>query len=206
MAGNTVLFRPADFHWRRQSRTTSTTWARFNVDDGPGFGAEITNVQSTAWWGRISPLTSPTLKKALAATRTPTPHPFSPTTVMPRKSPSSNSLTRRVRSPEVNSGYVLDNVTATGFEDILLGDFNFDGTIDVADYTILQDNFGTGTTFGEGDLNFDGTVGLDDFIALKAAFNAPAGAAAVPEPAGRFSLLGIASVALLLRRRRLRSK
>ena len=103
-----------------------------------------------------------------------------------------------------NSGYILDNVLATGFEDLLQGDFNFDGAINFADYLILSDNFGTGTTFSQGDFDFNGVVGLADFIGLKAAFNAQgqaATAASVPEPSSVL-LLGIAGVALLLKRRR----
>ena len=120
-------------------------------------------------------------------------------------SPHGEKLQRRIGEIDTISKLMKHRVKTEDKNVILLGDFNFDGTIDFADYTVLQNNFGTGTTFGEGDFNFDGVVGLADFIALKAAFNAPAGAAAVPEPAG-FSLLGIASVALLLRRRRLRGK
>ncbi len=45
----------------------------------------------------------------------------------------------------------------------LNGDFNRDGTVDLADFGILRAGMGTGTTFGQGDANGDGTVNLADF-------------------------------------------
>lgn len=101
-----------------------------------------------------------------------------------------------------NSGYILDEILVTSLGEILFGDFDSNGTIDVDDFSILAMNLGTGTEFGDGDFNFDGRVDLVDFVGLKAAFNAqPAGAAAVPEPTSAVLGLGLISL-LCLRRRR----
>ncbi len=73
---------------------------------------------------------------------------------------------------------------ALGFTEVSPGDFNSDGVVDLADFTILVENFHTtGATFAQGDNNFSGTVDLADFLAFRKLFvaNNPA-AAAVPEP------------------------
>ncbi len=101
-----------------------------------------------------------------------------------------------------NSGYFLDNVLITGFEEILLGDFNGNGSLDFADFLIFTNNFGTASS--DGDFNFDGVVDGQDWLGFKNAYvNAnPSGAQAVPEPAG----VGLLTFALLtglsIRRRR----
>lgn len=83
-----------------------------------------------------------------------------------------------------NSGWFLDNVLVTGFEEIIQGDFDFNGTIEFADFLLLAANFGEKTSVG--DYDFNGVVDLADFAQLKAAFGAagePVSAASVPEPA-----------------------
>jgi hypothetical protein len=75
------------------------------------------------------------------------------------------------------------------------GDFNEDGTVDLADFQILVSNYRTGTTFAEGDFTFDGVVDLRDFLGFRQTFNAASmGGAPVPEPNG----LGLAFVAATL--------
>jgi hypothetical protein len=103
-----------------------------------------------------------------------------------------------------NSGYLLDNVLVTGFDELLQGDFNFDGVLDAADFNILADNFGTGTTLERGDFNFDGRVDLTDFASLKAAAQGQASTAAVPEPSS-LVLVTLAAAALLMAGRRART-
>ena len=84
------------------------------------------------------------------------------------------------------------------------GDFNWDDTVDFADFLVLANNFGEGTKFAQGDMNGDNAVDLHDFAEFFPLLQAasPAGAAAVPEPSS-LSLVGIAVVSLLqLARRR----
>ncbi len=67
------------------------------------------------------------------------------------------------------------------------GDFNEDGTVDLADYEILKANFNTDARFRQGDMDFSGRVDLRDFTAFVEVFNA--NAAAVPEPGTLWLLL-----------------
>ena len=101
-----------------------------------------------------------------------------------------------------NSGYMLDEIRVTGFEEILQGDFDFNGKIEFADFLAIANNFGTASA--QGDFDFDGDVDLHDWVGFKAAYdaaNAPAGAAAVPEPSS-LTLLCLASLVALIGRRR----
>lgn len=85
---------------------------------------------------------------------------------------------------------------------LLDGDFNEDGTIDLADFTIMRENFYTDGTFAQGDFDLNGSVDLLDFIGFRRAFllQQPA-SASVPEPSS-ISLFGLAGTLLLVRRRR----
>ncbi len=97
----------------------------------------------------------------------------------------------------------------------LPGDYNLDGTVDAADYTVWRDNLGTSNVAADG--NNDGTVDSLDYNVWRSNFGASANASlgvtsgAVPEPSsvaiGLLSLLGFAygrkkvsgTVSLLLR-------
>ncbi|TWT85545.1 hypothetical protein Pla123a_03520 [Posidoniimonas polymericola] len=75
----------------------------------------------------------------------------------------------------------------------LAGDFNNDGMVDAADYTVWRDGFGT--TYDQSD--------YDDWAANYGATSAPSAAAgAVPEPATGLCCLTAAALVVGLRRRR----
>ncbi|TWU00540.1 hypothetical protein Pla108_14920 [Botrimarina colliarenosi] len=76
---------------------------------------------------------------------------------------------------------VLLSVFATG--DPLDGDYNGDGVVNAADYTVWRDNEGSTTeTAADGDGN--GTVGPEDYDLWAANYGATTMSVAVPEPAG----------------------
>ncbi len=87
---------------------------------------------------------------------------------------------------------------------LINGDFNGDGTLDVADFQVLVANYRTGTTYAEGDFTTDGVVDLRDFVGFRLAFEAAAaGGAAVPEPSAMIlAMMALAAFAKTFRRRR----
>jgi len=80
----------------------------------------------------------------------------------------------------------------------LLGDFNLDGSIDLADYDILLANFRTGREFTEGNINLSGVVDFKDFLQFADVFAAAnPGGAAVPEPSSIvLAVLGLVGLCL----------
>jgi hypothetical protein len=88
-----------------------------------------------------------------------------------------NSLT----AEQYNSG--VQAIGLAALQPPLPGDANLDGKVDLSDFGILKQNFGTGTGRPQGDFNADGQVDLSDFGILKENFGR-ASAAAVPEPTG----------------------
>ncbi|MEL7238540.1 MAG: dockerin type I domain-containing protein, partial [Planctomycetota bacterium] len=54
---------------------------------------------------------------------------------------------------------------------VLAGDANRDRTVNLADFLILRQNFGSGSLFADGDFNYDGDVNLADFLTLRENFN-----------------------------------
>jgi probable HAF family extracellular repeat protein len=95
---------------------------------------------------------------------------------------------------ETESWYVDLNAT------LIPGDANGDGKVDLSDFGILKDNFGSGTTLAEGDFNADTKVDLSDFGILKNNFGST-GALFVPEPS-TFLLAALAGIGMLAVRRR----
>lgn len=88
---------------------------------------------------------------------------------------------------------------------LLDGDTDFNGTVNIGDFSVLGARFNTAATrWSEADFNFDGSTTIGDFSLLAANFNlvAPGDGmrAAVPEPTA-VSLLALGAVALMRRRR-----
>ncbi|TWT78326.1 hypothetical protein Pla123a_11170 [Posidoniimonas polymericola] len=88
---------------------------------------------------------------------------------------------------------------------ILTGDYNLDGVVDAADYTVWRDADGTSVVAGSGaDGNGDGVVDSGDYLVWKTHYgessgSAPGSAAIAPEPAA-LGLLLAASIGVLSRR------
>ncbi|WP_442485277.1 lamin tail domain-containing protein [Aeoliella sp. SH292] len=104
---------------------------------------------------------------------------------------------------DVGSPGVFIPITDTA----LAGDFNDDGVVNLADYTVWRDNLGAdeSTIFPTGTGDASGVVDAGDYALWKSNFglsngsgSLAAGAAAVPEPSTLvlFGLLGIAAVAV----------
>ena len=72
-------------------------------------------------------------------------------------------------SVEDAAGNVLESDVNFGFF-VLAGDANRDRKVDLSDFAILRNNFGTDSTFSQGDFNYDGRVDLADFAMLRASF------------------------------------
>ncbi len=78
----------------------------------------------------------------------------------------------------------------------LAADANKDGTVNFADYQVLEAHFGlTDQTVDTGDFNGDGLVSFADYQVLEAGFGQ-----SIPEP-GTLSLLALGGLALIRRRR-----
>lgn len=91
----------------------------------------------------------------------------------------------------------------------LVGDTNFDGTVNLTDLLTLLNNYGeSGKDWQDGDFNYDGTVNLTDLLALlnnygqsaSLADSSLSGSQVAPEPA-TFGFLSLGFAALLTRRR-----
>lgn len=84
--------------------------------------------------------------------------------------------------PEV--GFTGTFVATYSLEQPLIGDYNEDGTVNAADYTVWRDNVGATDALPNDDIG--GLIGTDHYNQWKAAFGNPgseSGSAAVPEPA-----------------------
>jgi glucosylceramidase len=89
------------------------------------------------------------------------------------------------RQPSNQSGAVHVDLASLGLFDGLLGDYNGDGIVNAADYSVWRNNLGSLTALANDDTP---GVGQDDYVRWKAHFGDSAGSAsitnaAVPEPA-----------------------
>jgi thiol-disulfide isomerase/thioredoxin len=95
----------------------------------------------------------------------------------------------------------IDSVLKVPEPVFLFGDANRNGTVDVADLTLLLNNYNkSGMLWVNGDFNNDGTVNVADLTALLNNYNKTSGlsmAAPVPEPSSIAMLAGIALTAFL---------
>jgi len=115
--------------------------------------------------------------------------------------PFSDSMDVRIENYG-NGGDVLFGSTAFYYVSVaglVPGDANLDRIVNLDDFAILRNNFGTGDTWAEADFNGDGAVNLDDFTILRNNFGAHA-----PEPA-TLSILAAGGLLVLLRHRRHRA-
>ena len=81
----------------------------------------------------------------------------------------------------------------------MLGDYNEDGFVDAADYTLYRDTLGNSVTpFSGADGDGNGLVDTEDYNVWVANFgSSSASGLSVPEPAGFLLLLGAMSVFLV---------
>jgi len=120
------------------------------------------------------------------------------------------SLVHRVAFLENGDNFTIDEIKiGTSFADVIpqgvapkLGDFNFDGSIDMLDFASLRDNFQSAAGYRDGDITQNGFIDGHDFVAFKAAFLSENPAAiGVPEP-GTASLIVLGGLIAAVRRRR----
>ena len=101
--------------------------------------------------------------------------------------------------------YITDLVDGELFMIVVIGDADFDGDVDIADLSLLADNWdaSVGMTWSDGDFDDDGDVDIEDLSLLASNWEAgvPATAAHIPEPA-TIGILALGGVLLLGRRRR----
>jgi hypothetical protein len=113
---------------------------------------------------------------------------------------AAGTVTTIVRGDSVTT-FGLNTNPAAGLRP---GDINRDGTTNIGDFAILQNNFnGSGKGWDTGDVNDDGNANIGDFSVIQNNFNqsAPAPVTAIPEPAS-LAIAGLAVCGLLAVRRR----
>lgn len=97
--------------------------------------------------------------------------------------------------------YVDDVTFATVAPTVLVGDYNDNGVVDAADYTIYRDNDGTAFSLTNRDPAVTGDVGPADYTAWANNFGATSNAVATPEP-GTIGMTLLAAIASIGRSRR----
>lgn len=94
-------------------------------------------------------------------------------------------------------GWELDRILLEKVGDLLVGDYNFNGVVDAADYTVWRKTVGTNTNLAadgdrDGDVdNYDYAPWRSNFSATEGSFGngLNAGLSAVPEPASHFLVM-----------------
>jgi hypothetical protein len=88
------------------------------------------------------------------------------------------------------------------FEPRSIGDFNSDGIVDAADYTVYRDNLWTTGPTNPADANGDGVVTTTDYAVWKAYYGTTTAGAAltIPEPSA-LVIAGVVSLVFATRRR-----
>ncbi len=106
-------------------------------------------------------------------------------------------------------GYASAGISGFTFDvipDAVPGDYNNDGTVNAADYTVWRNNLGTGLALDNRDPSNTGDVNQQDYDFWKSQFGAGsaagAGSVAVPEPASAVLVLAAALAGLVARRGR----
>ena len=98
---------------------------------------------------------------------------------------------------------VFDNLIITPEVVTLAGDYNGNGTVDAADYTLWRDTLGDSVTPGEGaDGDGDGTIGAGDYSVWETNFGMTSSSSsnAVPEPSA--AILAVSALLLAMGSRR----
>ncbi|MEQ8849168.1 LamG-like jellyroll fold domain-containing protein [Botrimarina sp.] len=111
----------------------------------------------------------------------------------------TNSITIGNKENDVQwfSGLIDEVFVGTGVPDAIAGDYNSDGVVDAADYTVWRDSVGKEGSFLAADGNGDAVVDTLDYDVWVANFGATAAPPtnAVPEP-GTLVMLALACVGL----------
>ncbi len=77
-----------------------------------------------------------------------------------------------VDDTDASADVVFSDIRLTTGNPVVPGDADGDGDVDLDDFVILKNQFGTtsGATYAQGDFDGDGDVDLDDFVVLKQNF------------------------------------
>ncbi len=113
-------------------------------------------------------------------------------------------LTVAMTSTNSFEPFGVDHLRVDAIESLLLGDYNRDGIVDAADFTVWADNLGDPVTaYGLADGNGNGMIDQDDHAVWVNAFGnvSGMGTRAIPEPSGcGLGLMGLLCVIGLSRR------